>query len=296
MYQRYRDNNTNSDSISISISPSSGSLSNHINSQSPKTMASRQWKQFQREFYSFIFSTLGKSIILVGIIFAFYFILSIIAMWSTYMTGENVITKTMSIGSISPYFCSHCSDNDYTDNIKDINMEGLLCYEPMDIVYTWVNGNDTQLKNDISIYKRQHEINENLKKNPNWTQPIGIKFNLILNGGTIWKWKNEFFDVIKDEIAKQLKIIQYEYKELVIYRPNKTVININNTNDNNNTIINVNITDNINGSIADIISNIENIDLDDDIQYMDDIDNINIDQDIDMDMDMDMNMDDNDLD
>ncbi len=86
MYQRYRDNNT-SDSISISISPTSGTLSNHINSHSPRTMASRQWKQFQREFYSFIFSTLGKSIILVGIIFAFYFILSIIAMWSTYMTG-----------------------------------------------------------------------------------------------------------------------------------------------------------------------------------------------------------------
>ena len=96
MYQRHKDN-SNSNSISISIN-SSTSHTNSPTSSSPLTgsnghhihnsMASRQWKQFQREFYSFIFSTLGKSIILVAIIFGFYFLLGIIAMWSQYMTGN----------------------------------------------------------------------------------------------------------------------------------------------------------------------------------------------------------------
>jgi len=82
MYQRHKDN-----SVSISITPPSKTSPPSSNSSSPTTtntlptqngfnptnnqnkMATTRWKQFQREFYSFIFSTLGKSIVLVGSIF-----------------------------------------------------------------------------------------------------------------------------------------------------------------------------------------------------------------------------------
>lgn len=36
----------------------------------------------------------------------------------------------------------HCSHTDFNDNIGNLYLEQYLAYEPMDVVYTWVNGSD----------------------------------------------------------------------------------------------------------------------------------------------------------
>lgn len=80
------------------------------------------------------------------------------------MTGESYIS--------SP-FCTYCSDINFKENIKNTPMEHTLCYKPLDIVYTWVNGTDDILVKQIEKYKTRHEMNENLMRNPDWTQPVG---------------------------------------------------------------------------------------------------------------------------
>ena len=102
-------------------------------------------------------------------------------------------------------------------------MEGLLCHQPMDIVYTWVNGNDEQLLSEIEIFRKRHQVQEHLANDPNWTQPIGIQFSIVLNGGIATKWKNEYFDHIRDEVENQLERIMRDHQELIVHRPNNTV-------------------------------------------------------------------------
>ena len=145
-------------------------------------------------------------------------------------------------------------------------MESLLCYEPMDIVYTWVNGNDSRLLSDIDAFKREHERKEHLAKDPNWTQPVGIGLKLVLNGGTPRKWKNELFDGIREELALQIERIVSDHRELVVHRPNHTLPAITNeTLDGHG-----NETEGaVNGSIAHIVANIEALDelMDDDSDH-----------------------------
>eukprot|EP00756_Hemistasia_phaeocysticola_P058110 Hpha_TRINITY_DN34720_c0_g1::TRINITY_DN34720_c0_g1_i1::g.178033::m.178033 len=52
------------------------------------------------------------------------------------------------------------SDRDFRGNIAGKSHEDFLCHEPIDAVYTWVNGSDPFLKRSIARYKALEEILE----------------------------------------------------------------------------------------------------------------------------------------
>lgn len=72
----------------------------------------------------------------------------------------------------------------YRDNIAEKDVKDLLCYEPMDIVYTWVNGSDPYhqfIKEFFSEedYENRYETLERLKLPThkefwNWYQSLGL--------------------------------------------------------------------------------------------------------------------------
>ena len=47
---------------------------------------------------------------------------------------------------ISIKTCSACSQFDFTDNIASKSFQSELCMSPIDIVFTWVNGSDPNLR------------------------------------------------------------------------------------------------------------------------------------------------------
>ena len=77
-----------------------------------------------------------------------------------------LLILTLSVGTIAlsafsiytmsqrPVRYSYCGA-DYFDNIGHIDMSDRLCYPVIDVVYTWVNGSDSQWFDEMSMYKRE---------------------------------------------------------------------------------------------------------------------------------------------
>ena len=142
--------------ISNSNTRSSKMISKSKSHKSSKNcfQKSRHYKQWQRKFYDYIInSKMGMTIALIFLLLFFWTIFDFISyfiqyFWA-YLTGFQSINYLNS--NISKYykklpFCHHCSDVNFRDNIRGAPLEHSICYEPMDIVYTWVNGSDPILQ------------------------------------------------------------------------------------------------------------------------------------------------------
>lgn len=112
-------------------------------------------KAFQRSLLSFLQSRLGLMMLVAGFILVLNSAVNVL----------NLLVTT----STSP-LCPHCSQTDYADVlgsgadsaeaartgvlIEDLrSYEIKLCYPPIDIVYTWVNGSDPKLIRDLAYWK-----------------------------------------------------------------------------------------------------------------------------------------------
>jgi hypothetical protein len=51
----------------------------------------------------------------------------------------------------------------YSDNIAGVDFTDRMCIEPIDIVYTWVNGSDAEWAEIKNIYKKEYLERMNLK-------------------------------------------------------------------------------------------------------------------------------------
>ncbi|GAM23564.1 hypothetical protein SAMD00019534_067390 [Acytostelium subglobosum LB1] len=93
-------------------------------------------KVFQFKFYSFLSSRWGMALCILGAFISFNTVFHLVSMYG-------VSTKT-----------SHMI-NQMSDNVGGHNYQSILCAEPIDIVYTWVNGSDPQLIKAVTDLKRR---------------------------------------------------------------------------------------------------------------------------------------------
>ena len=120
-------------------------------------------KAVQRSLFNFLQSKLGLILVICG---TFWCLNTVIGLLHILITT-----------STSP-LCPHCSQNDYTDTLGGStpltssghtiiypsgglvetlrSYESTLCFEPIDIVYTWVNGSDPKLIADLAYWKALH--------------------------------------------------------------------------------------------------------------------------------------------
>lgn len=100
-------------------------------------MARNIRKLFQRRFYTFLNTNYGFLIVFLSFFIVFKSILNLFIGNTCVHTAHWGLLYQ--VFAIKPVFCSEKS---YSDNIGAVNMEEYLSYEPIDIVYTWVNGSD----------------------------------------------------------------------------------------------------------------------------------------------------------
>jgi len=119
-------------------------------------------KALQRALFSFLQSRLGLALVVAG---------ALLCLNSTISVLRLLVTT-----STSP-LCPHCAAVDYADtlgsgsdapqayqagalaDLRD-SFEPKLCYEPIDVVYTWVNGSDPRLLADLAYWKAVQEGDE----------------------------------------------------------------------------------------------------------------------------------------
>ncbi|KAG2383222.1 hypothetical protein C9374_004559 [Naegleria lovaniensis] len=97
----------------------------------------RLTKPIQKSFYSFATSKWG---VILLIIVTFITLNSILHLLQS-LLDVSIMDKTTLVEDDVSQMGSYCHRM-YKDNIMKVNAIPKLCYEPMDIVYTWVNGSD----------------------------------------------------------------------------------------------------------------------------------------------------------
>ena len=80
-------------------------------------------KLLQRHLYSFLSTRAGFGICLVGL-----------------LVTINSFVVLLSRGCSGFFFAGHCTHTDWTNNLRGVSFEQRLAHEPIDVVYTWVNG------------------------------------------------------------------------------------------------------------------------------------------------------------
>ncbi|KAF0979544.1 hypothetical protein FDP41_001408 [Naegleria fowleri] len=109
-------------------------------------------KPIQRSFYSFVTSKWG---VILLIIVTFITLNSILHLLQS-LLDISIMDKTTLVEDDVSQMGSYCHRM-YKDNIMKVNSISKLCYEPMDIVYTWVNGSDLIHKALLKEYTEQQE-------------------------------------------------------------------------------------------------------------------------------------------
>ena len=99
------------------------------------------YKYVQRRCYSFLSTPLG-------------IIVTIAAVWSLAYEAIRVFSPIIKLPHQSARFA---------DNIGDVDLETSLSYDPIDVVYTWVNGSDEIWLQE----KRRWQILRNLAHSKN---------------------------------------------------------------------------------------------------------------------------------
>eukprot|EP01133_Synstelium_polycarpum_P003476 gene3476-3966_t len=96
-------------------------------------------KALQFKFYSFLSSRWGMAMCIIGAFISFNTVFQLVSI----MGG----VEYQSAGLLAP--------RDFGDNVGGRNFQSVLCAEPIDIVYTWVNGSDPLLIKAVNDLKRR---------------------------------------------------------------------------------------------------------------------------------------------
>ena len=98
---------------------------------------SRGKKLMQRQCYTVLGSRWGVALL---------FVASVVTL--------NTVLQVMDGWFSSGIVCPHRCEMNWKDNLRGRSFEKYLCYEPIDVVYTWVNGSDSRLLGSIEYYKQ----------------------------------------------------------------------------------------------------------------------------------------------
>ena len=94
-------------------------------------------KLIQRQCYTFLSSRWGVALLFI-------------ASFITLNSILQVVDGYFNSGIVCPHRCQF----DWKDNLRGRSFESFLCHEPIDVVYTWVNGSDHVLLEAIERYKK----------------------------------------------------------------------------------------------------------------------------------------------
>eukprot|EP00906_Rhabdomonas_costata_P032718 RCo046089 len=97
-------------------------------------------KLLQRQCYSLLSTRTGVAVLFIASVFTLNSALHLLDWWFA-----------------SDIVCPHRPRLDFKDNLAGSSFETLLCGEPVDIVYTYVNGSDPLLLAQLEYYHRLEE-------------------------------------------------------------------------------------------------------------------------------------------
>lgn len=157
-------------------------------------------KSLQRSLYTFSTSTYGACVLVV---FAFITLNSLLHLIQSFV-GIGIVNRATFFGDE----CSETCDKLFFDNVGRVNVKDRLCFnQPMDIVYTWVNGSDPIHAKELAYYTRLEE----LQKNANFSLSSTMNSTLINNATNAQKdnsvsGSNRFRD--NEELRYSLRSIE----------------------------------------------------------------------------------------
>lgn len=98
-------------------------------------------KSLQKSCYTFLNSTAGACILFVSAVITI-----------------NACLHTIDEALGTSLICESFPLHDYTDNIAGRSHESTLCTEPIDAVYTWVNGSEDAHRAEVAFWQLQQEL------------------------------------------------------------------------------------------------------------------------------------------
>ncbi|KAK5580536.1 hypothetical protein RB653_000556 [Dictyostelium firmibasis] len=103
------------------------------------------FKLIQFKLFSFLSSRFGMLFCIIGVFISFNTILQLVLLYTdSSLTPSNVYNQKLPI----------LSQSYWEDNVGGKSYQNILCSQPIDVVYTWVNGSDPKLIKEVTELKR----------------------------------------------------------------------------------------------------------------------------------------------
>eukprot|EP01064_Diplonema_japonicum_P009987 TRINITY_DN17370_c0_g1_i1.p1 TRINITY_DN17370_c0_g1~~TRINITY_DN17370_c0_g1_i1.p1 ORF type:complete len:1079 (+),score=253.70 TRINITY_DN17370_c0_g1_i1:51-3287(+) len=158
-------------------------------------MMSSVGKKLQRHVFTLLGTRWGLGLLLL---------ISFVTLNSVLHAAEKILKTSI----VCP---KPASERDFNDNIARRSYEGYLCQEPIDVVYTWVNGSDPWMKKNVHYFKNELLVDDNSTFDETKTSASRFQDNqemrysfrsLVRNAG----WVRHIYVVTNGQIPSWLNI------------------------------------------------------------------------------------------